>query len=321
MLRKFCIISVLLFGLSNCAAETTGVWTEIYSHSQVPILHVPIEPPPLPEDVILTYASPAQQEPTYTTDNPSIEPEESIQEELLQEEPTLTEPEPIQEVSNGVIQRPRPIPTTNGTRQIIALTFDDGPIQQTEYILDVLEYHGARATFCVLGYRVEDWASTVLRTIALGSEVVGHSWGHPNFTLISQEEIAQQITDTSAAIESVIGIAPPPIFRAPFGIIDDVVTEVAEELGYSFLHWSVDTRDWEFRDVDHVYNYIIENAVHGAIVLMHDIRPTTAEAMERVVPSLIELGFELVTATELIEYVYGELEPGGFYRGIRPPRN
>ena len=202
-------------------------------------------------------------------------------------------------------------------RPMVALTFDDGPSPYTEKILDILEAHGGRATFCVLGYRIQRQPETLIRAIALGSEVVGHSWDHADFTRLGSNAITNQITRTSTAIEEVIGQSPPPIMRAPFGQINNTVINTTRDLGYSLLHWSVDPRDWEYRDPDSIYYNIMRRVTEGSIILLHDIHPSTAEAMLRVIPRLIADGFQLVTASELIAYHYGELEPGVQYVGFR----
>ncbi|MCL2572013.1 MAG: polysaccharide deacetylase family protein [Defluviitaleaceae bacterium] len=202
---------------------------------------------------------------------------------------------------------------------MVALTFDDGPHFYTDIILDILEEHGGRATFCVLGYRIHYRPNTVIRAVNLGHEVVGHSWDHSDLTRLNANAISNQITRTSAAIEEVTGVRPPPIFRAPFGLTNTRVINVSRDLGYSLLHWSVDPQDWANRDVDHIYNHIMDRAMDGAIILLHDIHTTTAEAMKLVIPRLIEEGFQLVTASELIAYFYGETEPGEIYMGHRPP--
>jgi len=203
-------------------------------------------------------------------------------------------------------------------RPMIALTFDDGPSRYTEYILDILERHGARATFCVLGMNVSAWEDTILRTVELGSEVIGHSWNHPNLTLLGDDAIRRQIIDTSAAIEAVTGKPPPSIFRPPYGSVNARVKRVAEGLGYSTLNWTVDPEDWRNRDAQLIYQHIMNRTIDGSIILLHDIRRYTVEAMEIVIPALIEQGFVLVTASELIDYVYGGMVPGWNYRGLRP---
>ena len=203
-------------------------------------------------------------------------------------------------------------------RPMIALTFDDGPSRYTDYILDILERYGARATFCVLGMNVAAWPDTILRTVELGSEVVGHSWNHPDMTLLGEDAIRRQIIDTSAAIKAITGEPPPAMFRPPYGSVNARVRRVAEGLGYSTLNWTVDPEDWRNRDAQLIYQHIMDRTIDGSIILLHDIRRYTVEAMEIVIPALIEQGFLLVTASELIEYVYGDMVPGWNYRGLRP---
>jgi len=202
-------------------------------------------------------------------------------------------------------------------RPMVSLTFDDGPTPYTDMILDLLEEFGGRATFCVLGYRINRHPEILQRAIAMGSEVVGHSWDHSDFTRLGSQAIASQITRTSAAIEEVIGQSPPPIMRAPFGQLNNNAINTARDLGYSLLHWSVDPQDWYNRDADAIYNGIMRRVTEGSIILLHDIRYPTVEAMRRVIPRLVEDGFQLVTASELIAYHYGEIEPGETYKGFR----
>ena len=201
--------------------------------------------------------------------------------------------------------------------RLIALTFDDGPSQYTEYILDALEKHGARATFCVLGYRVDAWAGTILRAVDLGNEIIGHSWNHRSLIGLNTETVTWQIEAPSAAIKTVTGESPPRLFRAPYGQANNQVQAIAEVLGYSMLRWSMDPMDWRYRDAQHIYQHIMARATHGSIIVMHDIYPSTSEAMTQVIPSLIERGFTLVTASELIEALYGGLEPGKIFTGLR----
>ncbi|MCL2408079.1 MAG: polysaccharide deacetylase family protein [Oscillospiraceae bacterium] len=195
---------------------------------------------------------------------------------------------------------------------MVALTFDDGPSGYTGKILDLLEQHGGRATFMVLGNLINARQETLTRTIALGSEVIGHSWDHRNLTKLSAAEIRAEISDTSALIASVSGVSWP-MFRPPYGAYNDTVKAIAAELGYAIIYWSVDTLDWKNRDPDWVYNAVMNDVADGAIVLMHDIHGTTADAMARVIPRLIEQGYQLVTVSELLYHRHGVLEPGRVY--------
>jgi peptidoglycan/xylan/chitin deacetylase (PgdA/CDA1 family) len=201
--------------------------------------------------------------------------------------------------------------------KIISLTFDDGPVPLTEYLLDILYEHGAVVTFCVIGDLVEEGAETVVRAFENGHEIIGHSWDHGAFTRLSVEAISEQIYKTSAIIEYVTGYAPPPIFRVPFGHFNGRIQTAAYEMGYGVLNWAIDPEDWRYRCEEHIYQFIMEYARDGAVVLLHDIHPTTIYAMEKVIPALINRGFTFVTASELIYHVYGHFTPGYEYTGVR----
>jgi len=202
------------------------------------------------------------------------------------------------------------------SKPMLALTFDDGPSKYTDQILNTLEKHNAVATFCVLGNRIEGMRDTVLRAHKMGCEIVGHSWDHTNFTKASEGEIRRQITDTANKIETVVGM-PQKIYRPPYGAISDKVKSVSKDLGYTLLLWSVDPQDWRYRNADSVYNHIMRNAKNGSVILCHDLYGSTAAAMERVIPELMNRGYQLVTVSELVACTGGNLEPGKTYNGAR----
>ena len=71
------------------------------------------------------------------------------------------------------------------TKPMIALTFDDGPSEETIRILDVLAEYNGRATFCIMGNRVETYGHIIKRAIAEGNEIASHTWNHKKLTEIS----------------------------------------------------------------------------------------------------------------------------------------
>ena len=88
---------------------------------------------------------------------------------------------------------------------------------------------------------------------------------------------------------------------------------MGNSIGVSFINWSVDTLDWKTRDAQAVYNEIIDHAYNGAIILCHDLHGSTVDAMEEVIPKLLEEGYQLVTVTQLLESSRGSLEAGNMY--------
>lgn len=195
---------------------------------------------------------------------------------------------------------------------MVALSFDDGPSAYTDSILDILEQHCARATFFVSSPQMLARPATTLRAFEMGNEIANHTWSHLRLPHLSDAQIAHEIQSASAAIVSLTGVSPP-MFRPPFGMSCERVVQISTDLGYAIVKWTLDPVDWRYRDADIVYNSIMDQVKDGSVILLHDTRPTTAAAMKRLIPSLIEEGFQLVTVSELLYYFYGELEAGRVY--------
>lgn len=256
--------------------------------------------------LVVVFAGCDPRSPQYIEENPVQPGQEYLNGQPPREEPE--EPEPLP--GGGEVQLTGS-PFQEGER-LIALTFDDGPSQHTDRILDLLEEHGGAATFFVLGYRVEGRSNTVRRAAQLGSEVAGHSWNHPDFSRLTEEEITWQINAASEAIASIVDQAPR-IYRPPYGRTNEAVRKISEQLGYAIINWTLDPRDWEHRDADYIYDHIMSRVQSGDIILLHDIYASTLEAAERVIPRLIEEGYRLVTVTQLLEHLHSEVLPGVVY--------
>ena len=108
----------------------------------------------------------------------------------------------------------------------------------------------------------------------------------------------------------------PKIVRPPYGAYNDTVRYSAYTCNEAIVTWSVDTLDWKTRNANAVYRSIMGSVSDGAIILCHDLHGTTVDAMERVIPDLIEKGYQLVTVSQLLMMKKGEIVAGGvYYRG------
>ena len=184
-------------------------------------------------------------------------------------------------------------------RPMVALTFDDGPYSSvTGRILDALEGSDSRATFFVEGDRVAGCAPTVRRAAELGCQIGVHTWDHRCLmTQLSEEKIRAQLTATADAVAQASGMVPT-LSRPVGGAVNETVRNAID---YPMILWSLDTRDWESQNADAVCEEVLNSVQDGDIILMHDLYPSTAEAVERLVPALIEQGYELVTVEELAQ--------------------
>lgn len=196
------------------------------------------------------------------------------------------------------------------SKKMIALTYDDGPSNSvTNRILDVLEKYDSKATFFVIGSRVDTYSSSLIRAYKMGCEIGNHTYTHVNLPSYSDSEILSEVNKTNSVVKKYTGEAPT-IIRAPGGATSQ---RVRNTVNMPFIHWSVDTRDWEHRNAAKTVSNIKNNVRDGSIILMHDIYSATAEASEKIIPWLIEQGYQLVTVSELMEYRGKNMTSGNTY--------
>ena len=182
----------------------------------------------------------------------------------------------------------------------IALTFDDGPGEYTDQLLDCLEENNAHATFFMLGQNVGEWESTVQRMVDIGCEIGNHSYDHPSQTLLnmSSEEVSSQFQRTDEALMKACGLAAT-VARAPYGAADQTTFDIVQK---PFFMWSLDTQDWSLMNADADYNAVMNgDLTDGSIILMHDIHEPSVQAAIRLIPDLVEKGYKLMTVSELAE--------------------
>jgi peptidoglycan/xylan/chitin deacetylase (PgdA/CDA1 family) len=139
------------------------------------------------------------------------------------------------------------------------------------------------------------------QTLADGHELGNHSDTHPYFTQLTDEEIARELAAVENIVVEMTGASTKPYFRPPFGNRDARVWRAVQENGYLNIYWTYDVRDWvEDRTTEKVYNYAIEGACNGAIVVMHVGAQETADALPAIIDKLRARGYRLVTLSELL---------------------
>jgi peptidoglycan/xylan/chitin deacetylase (PgdA/CDA1 family) len=186
----------------------------------------------------------------------------------------------------------------------VALTFDDGPSENTAGIVEALRRDGARGTFFVLGRAVERAADALRAASAAGHEVANHSWSHPRFEELADDEIHDELERTATLILAETG-ERPRVLRCPYGSGEDRAATVAAQtgLGEAVVHWSVDPEDWSSPPPQTIVERVLTDVHPGAIVCLHDGRgrENTVEALATIVPALVADGYALVTVSELLK--------------------
>jgi peptidoglycan/xylan/chitin deacetylase (PgdA/CDA1 family) len=190
----------------------------------------------------------------------------------------------------------------NNRQKRVALTFDVGYEPQNQAMIEWLAAQGIHATFFVVGESVAKHPEMIHTILDNGHSLGNHSWDHPNLQRLAEDEILSQLVRTEKAVQAADRAATTkPLFRAPFGAINDAVISVARYAGYHIIGWTVDSHDWmEAIDAETVYQRVTQNVCPGAIVEMHDANPANTAALPRVVAFLKRNGYEIVDLKSLL---------------------
>lgn len=178
----------------------------------------------------------------------------------------------------------------------IALTFDDGPHPiLTPKILDILERYQVKATFFLVGENVKNYPNVVERILREGHELGNHTYTHDRIDLDeieACEKAIYELTDYKTKL-----------FRPPEGFINRSIKSASSALGYDIILWSIDTRDWAHTPPALICEKVINAISSGSIILMHDYisyNSPTPEALEELIPLVLNLGYRFVPVSELI---------------------
>ena len=152
----------------------------------------------------------------------------------------------------------------------IALTFDDGPHPRlTPEILDILNEYGVSATFFVVGENVANYPEAAMRIANEGHEIGNHTYTHRHIQSMSKNQLMCEIESCERQIIEVTDDEyRTKLFRPPEGKVDSSVEELGEDLGYSVILWSIDTKDWAHTSVSKIVDNVLSNVKSGDIILM-----------------------------------------------------
>lgn len=194
---------------------------------------------------------------------------------------------------------------THGSRdrRRVALTFDDGPDPaRTPLLLDALAELDARATFFLLGSRVDANPALVGRIAREGHELGNHTYTHPYLPLARSRRVARELAAADAAIERASGLVPT-LARPPYGGRSPRNVRVFDRQAKRLVLWDVNSFDWKGLSAEAIVARVLSRIRPGSIVLLHEARAggeITVEAVRLLVPALRARGFELTTAGDLL---------------------
>lgn len=225
----------------------------------------------------------------------------------------------------GIVRNPHPLTLADlrkkykstfllrgsASKREVALTFDDAPDDCfTPQILDILKQEGVRATFFVVGNRVEAHREIVQRMVKEGHILGNHSYNHPNFPTLSDADFRDQVIKTDELIRSITGYKPTFI-RPPYGSIREAQILWLASEHKKIINWDVDSLDWKGLSAEQVKTNILAQVHPGSIVLQHagggigEDLSGTVHALPEIIKKLRDDGVKLVTIPELLDLPAG----------------
>ena len=198
----------------------------------------------------------------------------------------------------------------------VALSIDDGPhILYAPKILDVLRKNHVRATFFVVGKKVDEHPEIIRQMVKDGHEIGNHSMTHPRLDTLSLEAVRQEITGCAASVLKASGVKLK-LLRPPGERYTDDVLRVAKGLGYISVAENIGVSDYILvgdrswyrgnpgyqEHVDSILTNVLKQLKNGGIIDLHDM-PTTADALDDLIKGIRQRGYKIVTVSKLLSHV------------------
>lgn len=181
-----------------------------------------------------------------------------------------------------------------GRAGAIALTFDDGPMQQyTPQILDILKEKAAPATFFCIGKNIPGREDLLKRIHEEGHLIGNHSYSHHFwFDLFSTRHMQADLRQMGAAVQQVAGVTPR-LFRPPYGVTNPNLAKAIRREGYTPVGWNVRSLDTVIGDPVKLRKRIEKALTPGAIVLLHDTMETTLAMLPQLIDDARAAGYTI----------------------------
>jgi peptidoglycan/xylan/chitin deacetylase (PgdA/CDA1 family) len=193
----------------------------------------------------------------------------------------------------------------------VVLTFDDGPLRPyTRPVLEALAAHCTKATFFMVG-RMAVADPEMVREVARRGHTIGtHTWSHRHLNALSSQQAHGEIELGLSAVQQALGRPVAPFFRFPYLADSKSLLARLEERNIAAFSIDVDAYDYRTQSADTVHRNIVSQlqSKGKGIILFHDIQPSTARALKRLLDDLKQRGYRVVhmvpksTATTLVEY-------------------
>src|SRR5271165_6626360 len=195
--------------------------------------------------------------------------------------------------------------------RLLALTYDDGPNDPyTWRMMEVLERHGVKATFFLIGQFVQQKPAIARALVEAGHVIGSHTWDHPNLIFASTSEVRRQLEQAQTAIFDATGVEAK-LFRPPFGGRRPASLRTVRAFGLVPIMWNVTGYDWGAKSAEQIVAHAERQIRGGDVILLHDggygrmgaDRSCTVAATQEILARYKGEGYEFVTIPQMMERI------------------
>ncbi len=188
----------------------------------------------------------------------------------------------------------------NTLEKKIAITFDDGPCENTPKLLEILQKHKATATFFCIGKNVEKHPEVVKAINEQGHTIGNHSFSHHFFIdFFGKKKMIKEITRTDEAIEKITG-EKPVFFRPPYGVTNPPIAKALKKTGHKAIGWNIRSLDTLRKKDEKLVKQIKSKISPGAILLLHDHVEKSDWLLDEILTIATKKGYTCVGLDELV---------------------
>ncbi|MFT4415768.1 polysaccharide deacetylase family sporulation protein PdaB [Fredinandcohnia humi] len=169
-------------------------------------------------------------------------------------------------------------------------------------IIDILQKEGIKkATFFLSAAWAERHPDIVERIVKDGHEIGIKGYDYKNYTTLEDAQIKKDIYKAQDVFKK-LGVKTTTFLRTPDENIDSRVVKIADSLGFTVVHWSIDSNDWNNPGVDQITNNVVSKVKGGDIILFHasDSAKQTAQALPTILHEVKKKGYSFVSVSDML---------------------
>ena len=182
----------------------------------------------------------------------------------------------------------------------IAITFDDGPHENTPVLLDILASNQVKAAFFCIGKNIPGREKIINRILDEGHVIGNHSYSHSN--MIDLWPLNRLIDDVTRAENEILKTTGKKVklFRPPYGVTTPLIARMVKKKKYTVIGWNVRSYDTSIKSQDKLLKRIFRLMKNGSIILLHDSTPGIDIVLEKILARAKNMNLNVVGIEQLL---------------------